>query len=234
MHDRIRGIPGNFEKVLETHDRLLPYRKRYPNYFLDVGTTVGNANVDDLLEIADFVKKNFKLDSFIHEIADLRGELFNRELDIRPTGKTYEKALRFLRKETLENMKGKRSYSRMQQALRLIYYDRVAEVMAKQKRMIRCYAGISNAHINPWGGVWACNIQAFDQELGNLRDFGYDFDRLWCSEQAHQVRQWVKAKHCWCPLVGQAYLDTMMSFSEMLKVLVIMVNGKNDRAVVNV
>jgi MoaA/NifB/PqqE/SkfB family radical SAM enzyme len=225
-HDQIRGIPGNFERIIETYDRLLPYRDRHPNFYLDAGTTVGNTNVNDLQEIADYVKKNFKLDSFIHEIADLRGELFNRELEIRPTAETYEKALSFLRKETLNDMKNKRFYSRMQQAFRLVYYDRVAKVMDQQSRVVKCYAAISNAHINPWGGVWICNIQAFDQELGNLRDFNYDFNMLWHSERAREVRHWIKERHCWCPLVGQGYLDTMMSLPEILKVIRIMTIGK--------
>jgi MoaA/NifB/PqqE/SkfB family radical SAM enzyme len=224
-HDIVRGIEGNFEKVVEAEKRLIPYRDKYPNFYLDAGTTVGNDNVKDLEEISEYVKKNFRLDSFIHEIADLRGELFNRELDIRPTAKTYSTALDFLERETRENMTGKRFYSRMQQAFRLIYYERVAKAMATEKRVVKCYAGISNAHLNPWGGVWICNIQAFDKELGNLKDFDYDFNALWHSDKAKEIRAWVKEGHCWCPLVGQSYLDTMMSPIEMTRVLGIMLKG---------
>jgi MoaA/NifB/PqqE/SkfB family radical SAM enzyme len=224
-HDKVRGIEGNFDKVIESHKRLIPYRKKYPNFYLDAGTTVGNDNVKELTEISEYVKEHFKLDSFIHEIADLRGELFNRDLDIRPTAETYSRALEFLERETRENMTGKRFYSRMQQAFRLIYYERVALAMAAEKRVVKCYAGISNAHLNPWGGVWICNIQAFDKELGNLKDYDYDFKALWHSDKAKEIRAWVKEGHCWCPLVGQSYLDTMMSPIQMARVVKIMIAG---------
>ncbi len=54
--------------------------------------------------------------------------------------------------------------------------------------------------------------------MGNLRDYNYDFDKLWNSDNAYKIRRWVKEENCFCPLVGQAFLDTLMNPKEMVKV----------------
>ena len=174
------------------------------------------------------------MDNFLHEIADTRGELFNvdikdkklktkfkgvmENLGITPTGKEYEKAINLLIKDIIIKMKHSRKLSKITQALRLVYYKRAAKVMKKGKRIVPCYAGISNAHLNPWGGLWICNVQAFNKEMGNIKNFNYNFNKLWHSKQAYDIRRWVKSNKCHCPLVGQAFLDTIMNPKELIKV----------------
>ena len=52
--------------------------------------------------------------------------------------------------------------------------------------------------------------------MGNLRDFNYSFKKLWHSQKAKDVRKWVKQEHCYCPLVGQGFLDTVMNPKELM------------------
>lgn len=217
-HDYIRGVKGNFDKFLNTYKRLHEVQKDYPNFYLDAGMTISNYNINNIEELEEYVKKNLKFDNFLHEIADWRGELFNLDLPIRPTGEEYTKIINYLTDRVREDMKDSRKLSKITQALRLVYYDRAARVLREDKRVIPCYAGISNAHLNPWGGIWPCNVQAFKKEMGNVRDFDYDFKKLWHSEQANNVREWIKSNQCSCPLVGQAFLDTIMNPKELLKV----------------
>jgi len=218
-HDYIRGTPGNFKKVVETYNRLIKLKKRYSNFYLDAGATISNFNINDLDEITEWVEKNMpELDSFVHEIGDLRGELFNKDMGIRPSGKEYTRAEQYLTREIRKKMRSARDLSKMILALKLVYYDRAAKVMRTKKRAIPCYAAISNAHMNPWGGLWPCNIQAFDKEMGNFKNFNYDFNKLWYSKQANRVRKWINGEHCHCPLIGQAFLDTILTPKESFKV----------------
>lgn len=233
-HDAIRGVEGNFKKVMETHKRLLKLKKDYPNFYLDAGATVSTINAKKLPQIIDWVHKNLELDNFYHELADTRAELFNvdkkdddpddfkavvQNRGITPTGDDYWDVAHFLLNEAKQEMKNKRDFSRMSQALRVIYYERAAWVQKNKKRKIKCYAAVSNAHLNPWGDMWPCNVQAFRQSLGNVRDFDYSFDKLWKSAQAKKVRDWVSEEHCSCPLVGQAMVDTLMSPRELLRTM---------------
>ncbi|MEA3378604.1 MAG: radical SAM protein [Nanoarchaeota archaeon] len=237
-HDEIRGVEGNFEKMIDTHDRLIKIRDKHSNLFVDAGTTVSNLNADKLPKIIDWVHKNLKLDNFYHEIADTRAELFNidakegenipkdfkeilKDQGVTPTGDQYWDIACFLANEVKKEMMTKRDFSRISQALRVTYYERAAWVQKYQKRKIKCYAAMSNAHLNPWGGLWPCNVQAFKQSLGNIRDFDYNFDKLWKSKKAQKVRKWVSEEHCHCPLVGQAMVDTLLNPKEVLKTLYI-------------
>ena len=232
-HDEIRGVDGNFDKLVETYHILAKIREKHPNLYLDAGVTISMNNLGDLKEITEYVEKNFKLDSFLHEIADTRAELFNvdteddlkkefdnvmGDLHVTPTGKEYQKVVNLLMDDVKNKLSKQRSFSRMVQALRLVYYERAGKVMSQGKRMVPCYAGISNTHLNPWGGLWLCNVQAFQKEMGNVRDFGYNFDKLWHSVQSNKMRKFVKSNQCHCPLVGQAFLDTVMSPKELIKV----------------
>ncbi len=232
-HDDIRGVPGNFDKLIDTYHRLDKIRKEYPNLYVDAGVTISMKNLKDLKEITDYVEKNFKLDSFLHEIADTRAELFNvaddklekeysnvmGDLHVTPTGKAYQSVVNVLLEDLKKNFHKQRKLSRLVQAFSLVYYVRAGRVMAESRRLVPCYAGISNAHLNPWGGVWLCNVQAFKREMGNVKNFNCNFDKLWHSLHANKMRKFVKANQCQCPLVGQAFLDTVMSPKEMSKVM---------------
>src|SRR3989344_735412 len=232
-HDKIRGVKGNFERVLETYQILKKIRNVYPNLYVDAGATVSKNNINKLKQIEDYVQANMDLDNFLHELADTRAELFTiditqkniekfkgimKNLNITPTGQQYTDVIDYLCSQVLKNLKTRRKLSKITQALRIVYYKRAAKAMKEKRRITPCYAGISNAHINPWGSVWICNVQAFKHEIGNLRDYNYDFRKLWYSKQAGEVRKWVKEEHCFCPLVGQAFLDTIMNPSELMKV----------------
>ena len=74
------------------------------------------------------------------------------------------------------------------------------------RRLLPCEAGMMNFFVDPWGEVWPCNgleEQCWQQSMGNIRQT-HDFDALWNSEQACQVRQRVRTcpKNCW--MVGTA------------------------------
>lgn len=53
-----------------------------------------------------------------------------------------------------------------------------------------CKAGISRCTIDPIGGVWVCDTSSLWEgfKFGSISQYGYDFDTLWYSEEADQVR----------------------------------------------
>jgi hypothetical protein len=57
--------------------------------------------------------------------------------------------------------------------------------------------------------------------MGNLRNVDYDFQRIDHSEQADEVKRYIRDKKCWCPLANQAYSNILCNLSSLLKV------GKN-------
>src|SRR5262249_9049032 len=61
-HDRIRGVPGNWEKALECIEYLYPLKDRFKDRFrLNVNTVVCAANYREIEKLAEFMWQNFKL-----------------------------------------------------------------------------------------------------------------------------------------------------------------------------
>jgi len=55
--------------------------------------------------------------------------------------------------------------------------------------------------------------------MGSLRDYQYDFKRLWRSKQAEQVRAYIKAKNCFCPMANQMYSNILLHTPSLMRVL---------------
>lgn len=216
-HDDIRGVNGNFEKVLDTVTRLKAIQKDYPNLQVNLGTVISNFNVDDIVEISDYAHK-LDVDSYINEIAEQRSELFTLNEPITPTAKKYEQAIEYFSSEIQGDIKSKSKLSRYTQSFRLVYYDIVVQTLREKRQVLPCYAGISNVQINPYGEVWPCCILGYDKPMGDLREANYDFKRVWQSRQANEVRKHIKDGNCYCPLANQAYSNILCDFRSMFKV----------------
>ena len=217
-HDEIRGVKGNFDRVIETYRRLSKLKEKYPYFHLGINTIISKFNVDHLDEIVEFVKK-LKPDSFVTEVAEIRSELFNLQSDITPDPETYEMLIRKFMARTKHDLKYKRSISRLTDVSRLVYYEYVIRILREKRQVLPCYAGITNAHLNPYGDVWPCCVLGYEKSMGNLRDFDYNFKELWNSEQANTVRNYIKSGKCYCPLANQAYFNMICSLTATLKII---------------
>ena len=216
-HDEIRGIPGNFDKLVKTIHLLKDVSKEHRNFHLELGTVISNFNINNLSEIEDYVY-SLGVESYRNEIAERRAEFFNKEDPITPDADTYERLVKGFSRKVRENIHKKRSLARTTEALRLVYYELASKIMQENKQVIPCYAGISNVHINFDGEVWPCCVLGYDKPMGNLREEDYDFKRIWRSEKTKLVRKYIKDKNCACPLANQTYSNILCDFRSMMKV----------------
>lgn len=217
-HDEIRGIPGNFEKVIELFHYLKQLQAEHNKLHAELGTVISCWNVDDIEVISEYVSK-LGADSYRNEIAERRSEMFNQDKPITPSPDDYEKAISFFVKQIRTNMKNKVFFQRITNAFRLIYYDLAVQTMRGKKQIIPCYGGISNAHMTPYGDIWACCTLGYEKSMGNLRDYGYNFKALWNSRQAKKVRNDIRNGSCHCPLANQTYSNILLHGPSLTNVL---------------
>jgi MoaA/NifB/PqqE/SkfB family radical SAM enzyme len=216
-HDEIRGIKGNFEKLKETIARLKEIQKEYPALHVELGTVVSNFNIDHLEEIEDYVH-SLGIESYRNEIAEQRQEFFNVGDPITPTGQEYEVLMKTFKQKIKDNISKKRKLTRITESFRLVYYDLASDILKHNKQVIPCYAGISNVHLNFNGELWPCCVLGYKKPLGNLRDSNYDFQAVFHSKQADEVRKYIYNKNCCCPLANQAYSNILCNFPSLVKV----------------
>ena len=225
-HDEIRGVPGNFKKVLDVFQRLKELQLNYANFHVELGTVISRWNVDEVQNIAQYVTK-LGVDSYRNEIAEQRSEMFNTENDITPDPKQYEKAIGYFVHQIRDNMKNRLLFQRITNAFRLEYYNLAIQILTENRQVIPCYAGISNVHMTPYGDIWACCTLGYDKPVGNLRDYNYDFKMLWNSPEAKKVRTYIRGGHCNCPMANQTYSNMLLHGPSLLRVVHEIIKAKS-------
>lgn len=192
-HDKIRGVPGNFNKFLETYNKLSEQRKSYKNLHIGVNTVVNNLNKSEVKKIYNYVKANLKVESHTFEL--LRG--CSRDKAVRSPDIDYYREHKEFFKEVMKRY----SYytfnplSLFLKAAKQYYHD-LAFDMTEQKKMLHpCYAGRLSAVIDCEANVYPCELY---KKMGNLKDFDFDFKKLWFSADAEKVRKEIAERKCWC------------------------------------
>jgi MoaA/NifB/PqqE/SkfB family radical SAM enzyme len=206
-HDELRGAKHNYEKILDTYRFARELQKEYPHITVGIHTVISKFNVDRIPVIYEELIK-LKPDSYITEIAEKRVELETTDKDITPSAEEYAGAADFL-KSRMRERRSKHPVGRLVESLRLEYYDLVKRTLVEKTQVIPCYAGWASAHLAPDGNVWGCCVRA--ETMGNVRDHGYDFGKVWFSDTANQFRASVKRKECACPLANASYTNMLLS-----------------------
>lgn len=207
-HDEIRGVPGNFEKLLDTLERLKALRRTSSSLHVGVGTVVSRFNAAELDGVIEYAR-GLGVDTYINEIAEEREEFFNLGTGITPDPSEYGALMDGFRRATLEKMRGMRLLGRITSGLRLVYYDLVVRILREKRQVVPCYGGLLNVHINADGAIWPCAIRAYAAEMGRLGPEG-DFMGAWRSGRAREIRRSIRRGECWCPLANQAYSNILM------------------------
>ena len=73
--------------------------------------------------------------------------------------------------------------------------------------------------MTPYGDIWACCTLGYEQSMGNLRDYNYDFKALWNSRRAGEVRSRIRSGACHCPLANQTYSNILLHGPSLMRVL---------------
>jgi len=212
-HDEIRGVKGNFEKFEHNLAALLELKQSLPNLAVGIHSVVSVFSVGHLDELIHYADRS-GADQFITEIAEPRVELDTVGLPITPERDEYGKAIDRLIAHVQE--RPYRGIARITEAFRVEYYRLVKRILEEEDQVIPCYAGWASAQIYADGTLWPCAVRADD--LGNLRDYNYDFKAIWFGEKIKAVRRSIAARECHCPLANASYTNLLMDPLSLAKV----------------
>lgn len=210
-HDRLRDTPGNFDKAMETYERLRKLGERYDNLQLGINTVFCRENQDNMDEIIDFV--NTLPGCETHTISMVRGNPADeayKEIDL----EKYRQAIMRLE----EDLKGGNSkmyhftLARLKTAQDLVQRKLIYETVRQGRRLLPCYAGRIGAVMSEVGDIYPCEI--LSDRMGNVREAGYDFRKVFYSEQADQVRAKISRTRCYCS--HECYFVTNILFNPLM------------------
>jgi len=210
-HDRIRAVPGNFEKALKTMAELERVRESAPNLTLYVNSVITRENRSEIVQLGHYFKQAHDLDG--HHFQIIRGEPKDQSLQaIEPTElqQTYTETLP-LNFEYISKQSRKRSRldgltKAFWKAGYMFSYDTQFKNYAyRTKWKMPCTAGQTSLVIDYNADVRVCELR---KPIGNLRKFGMDFSKFWDSiERKNEVQQ-VEMDKCFCTHVCFMY-DSM-------------------------
>lgn len=207
-HDFIRGVRNNFGMFEAAWESVKAVQTDYPNLKLGIHTVISSYNADDIPSIYRTVMERFSPDQFITEMAEERYEMNNFSRGITPNPLRYAKAAQFLEAQIEQDFARWSGLNRITQAFRIFYYRFVRRLVLTGREQLPSFAGFATTQIDPLGKVWECAVHA--SEMGDLRDYNFDFKKLWKSDTANAVRAQVNRSHK-CPLANEHYSNMLLN-----------------------
>ncbi|MFY9621535.1 MAG: radical SAM protein [Pyrinomonadaceae bacterium] len=204
-HDRIRGVPGHWQKTLDCIEALYPLKEKYGERLrLNVNTVVCADNYTEIEKLGEFMWSNYRLDGQYFNI--VRGEtLVGDEIKQVPPN-VLPKMYTYI--SQLTKRYGDRMFADDDASRRFVknvayvgtittHYRTQHENFAKSTAWpFACTAGETIAVIDYNGDVRACELR---QKFGSLKDHEYDFGALWASqERTAELNAIDGGKACWC------------------------------------
>jgi len=203
-HDRIRAVPGHWEKTLDCISSLYPLKDKYADRFrLNVNTVICAENYTEIDKLSGYVWE-LRLDGHYFNI--IRGEAQAGD-EIKKVPPEILPDL-YRRAGELTRRYGNRMFQDDDALTRFIkniayagsitthYRTQAANFAQKSAWPMPCTAGETTAVIDYNGDVRACELR---QKFASLRDYDYDFGALW-SDGARQTELAAidGGKACWC------------------------------------
>ncbi|MFH1638673.1 MAG: radical SAM protein [Candidatus Woesearchaeota archaeon] len=191
-HDKIRGFKGAFDKAAVTLKEL----KKIRNVSVGTLSTFSSLNQDRAKEIYYYIRDELKPEIAYFNV--IRGDAKDasvKNIDINK----YKELCDLIEKDMVSGkLSGYRSqwFWPLSLALNLETHKTVLKTLTEKKYNLPCYAGSLSAVMYSNGDIMPCEL--LNLKIGNVRDYGYDFKKLWNSENAEKIRTTIKHTRCFC------------------------------------
>jgi MoaA/NifB/PqqE/SkfB family radical SAM enzyme len=220
-HDFMRGVPGNFERALESGRLLRGLKPRFGlRLIVNINTVITRDNLDEIIPLAEFVCSE--------RIAD--GHYFNLV-----RGEAKDPGLKRVEREKLRSIYAKlpeiqslyadgmfddknRFVKWIKKAVyvgTLTFHHRTQfqNQEAPSRWAMPCTAGETSAVIDFDGRIRACELR---EPLGNLRDFDMNLKAFWQTPARKAEPHQIACDQCWCTHVCFIHDSLRYSYKAMI------------------
>lgn len=194
LNDKIRGIKGDFDKVIDTVKRLRTITDR--RLKVVIGFTLAAGNKGTFTEMIAQVRK---------EIPDMTTDDFHMNV-VHVSGHYYDNvdtnALTADLREDLRQYRAMRNhkYTSSIGFLEDQYLRLADQYLQTGVTPVTCQALAGSVFIDSFGFIYPCSI--YSKKMANIKDIDYDLEGYWNSREVREARQEIEqgeCPQCWTP-----------------------------------
>ena len=193
LNDKLRGVKGDFDKVIDTVKRLRQINDK--NFKVVIGFTLSASNKGTFQQMINQVREEIpeiQTDDFHMNVAHVSGHYYENvdtnalNADLREDVRKYRKS----RKNKLTPIGFLEN-----QYLRL-----ADQYLQTGKTPLTCQALAGSVFIDSFGYIYPCTI--YSKKLANIKDIDYDLETYWNTKMIKDLRKDIEkgnCPHCWTP-----------------------------------
>ena len=197
-HDKIRKVKGLYTNVIRTYRMVQGYGRK--NIEAKIGITVTDQNYDKVVEVYRHLRDKMGIKGITAGI--MREEGVVKRIDPEVKKKIHEGYTKLIAEIHSDLLSGKMEgykrdlQGRLINAKNLIVNNVQVNTYLNPHYVSHCPAAALFGVIGAKGEVYPCEI--LDKKLGNLRDYGMDFMKLWNNQKCKEVKKFIKDTNCNC------------------------------------
>lgn len=195
IHDRIRGCKDSFDKAIKTYNLLKELKKDYNQLGITIVSTFTALNQHNIMGLYKYIKENLTEAAF--SINLVRGSPCHPEL-CKVNIKLYEEITNKLVEECIKKSRFNKNapLSKISAEKNIIRYEIIKDTYKNRRFISYCYAAQLNGVMYEDGNVYCCEL--LNKKIGNVRDYNYDFKKLWQSKNAKEIIDFIHKTKCFC------------------------------------
>jgi MoaA/NifB/PqqE/SkfB family radical SAM enzyme len=205
QHEKIRQKPGSWDIAIDTARQLQAIKKEYPRLDIQTCTCFMHSNQETIFEWYDFLKYELMPDKVnFNYIRPPSADAIELEIDHARYAQLAQMIDDDSRHAAIKNNYGGKA-GFFKAAIDIYMHGLIARTQEEQKAQMTCYAGTAGGVIYDEGTVSSCeNLEP----VGNLRDFDWNFQKLWLSP-AMKARRKKAADGCFCTHESNSYYPSL-------------------------
>jgi len=223
IHEYIRGVKGNFKKVINSAKLLQKLRKRYPQLYININTVICNKNIDELPKLIDYIKKNLDVDGHYFEV--MRGfpkESYMATPNINKLKNFYSIALKTSQYYFDKKFKNNRIHLNLGKNITNMFHLGITKTLyniqinslKSKKWPTKCLAGKTSVVIYPEGEVSVCEMM---KSFANLKDYDYNIHKILKSKKAREIFRKINRQESPCPCTHNCFIYNTINHSPFIR-----------------
>ncbi|MCL5007735.1 MAG: radical SAM protein [Candidatus Marsarchaeota archaeon] len=187
LEDKIRGVPGNYDKAIDMFRRLQNLKKEYGNLEIFFGYTISKFNEGQLERTFEEVRRDIPeltRNSFHINVSQISSNYYsNSVLDIKPNSNILVEDLNnFIRER-----KGGLDPLQLVESIflkKLLYYAQTGEPPMRSRSLD------ASLFMDSFGNLYPSIM--WDKKVSNIREIDFDISRIWRSDYVNELRREIR------------------------------------------